>query len=115
MKTTLTKEKPAKAKDCPAKPYADFPLFPHATRRWAKRIRGQLHYFGPWDDPQGSLESYLEDKDDLHAGRTPKLKEGELTIQELSNQFLRAKRPRLSPASLTALWAARRVGPRRTA
>src|SRR5262245_58112369 len=42
-----TPGKPAK----PAKPYPDFPLFPHATKRWPKKVRGQLHSFGPWDDP----------------------------------------------------------------
>src|ERR1019366_4219614 len=78
-------------KNKPAKPYDDFPLFPHATRRWAKKIRGKMHYFGPWDDPDGALKKYQAERDDLHAGRTPRTKIGCLTLKELLNRFLTSK------------------------
>src|SRR5438128_665480 len=44
----------------PGKPYPDFPLFAHATGRWAKKVRGRMHYFGPWSDPDAALAKYLE-------------------------------------------------------
>jgi integrase len=85
----------------PAKPYPEFPLFPHATRRWAKKIRGQLHYFGPWDDPDAALKKYLEQKEALHAGRKPREASAGVTIKELCNQFLNAKRALVESGELT--------------
>src|SRR5262245_48941617 len=39
----------------PAKPRPDFPLGPHPAGYWCKKIRGQIHYFGPrWHDARGA-------------------------------------------------------------
>ena len=79
--------KPAK----PDKPYPGFPLFPHATGRWAKKIRGKLHYFGPWDNWQDALTLYQKQAADLHAGRKPREDTGGATIKDLVDHFLSAK------------------------
>jgi integrase len=89
---TILKRRSRKDKSArPKKPRPDFPLFPHATRRWAKKVKGRLYYFGPWDDPEGALKKYLDQKDDLFAGRKPRPKADGFTIRELCNRFLTAK------------------------
>jgi len=81
----------------PNKPYPEFPLFPHASGRWAKKIRGRFHYFGPWRDWQAALATYLAQKEDLEAGRPPRrpAADGEadaLTIEEMVVRFLEARK-----------------------
>ena len=80
-----------KSKGKPSKPYADYPLFAHANGQWAKKIRSKLHYFGPWDNPDGALKTYLDQRDYLQAGRRPPNDPDALTLRELLNRFLSAK------------------------
>src|SRR5215510_5952637 len=89
--------KPAK----PGKPYPEFPLTAHPAGYWCKKIRGKLHYFGPWADPDGALAKYLEQKDALHAGRKPREDAGATTVKEAANHFLNAKQARVDSGELS--------------
>jgi integrase len=94
----------------PSKPSPDFPLFPHATKRWAKKIRGKTHYFGPWDDPDGALKKYLAEKDDLHAGKKPRPDPEALTVKEAANDFLDAKQALVDSGELSSrTWAGYKI------
>lgn len=88
-----------------SKPRPDFPLFPHATGRWAKKVLGKTHYFGKLsEDPKGeaALRLWLSQRDDLLAGRTPRTKDGELTVGGLCNEFLNSKRHLVDTGEITA-------------
>src|SRR6516162_4137567 len=87
--------------DKPTKPYPEFPLFPHASGQWAKKIRGKMHYFGQWVDPDAALTRYLEQRDDLHAGRRPRLDPEAVTIKDIANSFLNAKKSLLDAGELS--------------
>ena len=90
----------------PPKPYKDFPLGPHASGAWQKKIRGKLYYFGRWarqvdgklerlpgdDWWKPALDLYNAQKDDIYAGRVPKAKRhGALQLRDLCNEFLGVK------------------------
>lgn len=78
-----------------SKPRPDFPLFPHASGRWAKKVRGQFHYFGYYrDDPKGetALNLWLDQKDELLAGRVPRAgTTGGTTVETVANEFMACK------------------------
>ena len=113
-KSTLRPGSRKAAKDKPGKPYPDFPLFAHASGRWAKKIRGTLHYFGPWakrergklvrvagDGWREALENYKAKADDLHAGREPRPQNDDgHSIKQLVNAFLRSKQAKLDAGEL---------------
>jgi integrase len=86
----------------PPKPSPEFPLFAHASGRWAKKIRGRFHYFGPWGDPDGALARYNAEKENLHAGRVPEPEDDLLTVYKLAAKFLTTKKLQRDAGELTA-------------
>jgi integrase len=90
----------------PSKPYPEYPLTAHPAGYWCKKIRGKLHYFGPWSDPDAAMARYLAEKDALHAGRTPRPDPDALTVKDVANAFLNAKREAVAAGELsTRTWA----------
>lgn len=85
----------------PEKPRPDFPLFPHANGQWAKKVRGKLHYFGPWAEPDAALDLWLNQKDDLLAARKPREQRDGLTVKLLCNLFLAHKQSLRDAGELT--------------
>ncbi len=87
----------------PAKPCPDFPLFPHRTNRWCKKIKGKSHYFGSVTaDPNGeaALQLWLDQKDDLLGGRAPRSRTGAVAIRDVCNGFLNFKRRQLESGDI---------------
>jgi integrase len=93
-----TKAKPRK----PKKPSKTFPLFAHNNGSWAKKIRGKLHYFGGWGDPEAALKRYRAVAADLEAGRRVSIPRGRLTVRDLCNRFLTAKKHSLDCGDIVA-------------
>jgi len=107
------KSRSRKAAERPSKPYPTFPLSPHPSGKWQKRILGHIYYFGTWakrvngqlvrvegDGWKEALELYKAQADDLHAGRTPRVKTDELNVKDLGERFMRAKYDKLASGEL---------------
>jgi len=91
VKHSTPKAPPSK----PAKPRADFPLFPHRNGLWAKKIKGRFRYYGSWrDDPNGeaALEDWLKKKDFHLSGREAPVEGDEepagVTVTDLADEYL---------------------------
>ena len=95
---TRTKRKSKGPK--PSKPYPDFPLFAHANGQWCKTIRGKQIHFGVWADRDAALQKYVDQRDDLQAGRTPRVQGDGLTVSHLCNHFLTAKQDAMDAGEL---------------
>lgn len=94
----------------PAKPYPEFPLTAHPAGCWCKKIRGKLHYFGRWSDPDAALKKYLEQKDDLHSGRKHRPDREALTVKDAANAFLNHKQALVDAGELSPrTWAEYKV------
>ncbi len=103
----------------PAKPYDEFPLFAHASGRWAKKVRGRTLFFGRWGHKRGNQIVPVEDVDVsarealaklnhdwpwVSKGLTPPPVDASdgCTIADACNIFLTSKRNRLDGGELSA-------------
>lgn len=105
----------------PPKPFATFPLSPHPSGAWQKKIGGKIFYYGRWGRVVGgkltrlpgdgwkealALYEAVETDDRLGRPRRAELRDGVVvklrpdtpdspTVRDLCNKFLTAKKARL--------------------
>lgn len=99
----------------PQKPYPGFPLNPHASGKWQKKIRGKCHYFGKWgrvvdgvmeripgDGWEEALTIYKAQAEALHSGKTPRPTSDGFTVMDLCNFFLTSKQSLVDSGELSS-------------
>ena len=101
---TMTTKFTAKRGRKPEKPRRDFPLFPHATNRWAKKVRGKLRYFGKvsrrsnWPSRTGQVAR--PKRRPLGGPGTASQHSGRPRLRDLCNAFLSHKKALLEAGEL---------------
>jgi integrase len=95
-------ERPRRLSATTAKPYPGFPLTPHPSGRWCKKIRGKLQYFGKLAEPEAALERFNREWPFLKDGRTPpSIDTGDgCSLRLLCNAFLTSKKAKLDTGEL---------------
>jgi hypothetical protein len=89
----------------PNKPYPSFPLTAHVNGQWCKKIRGKIHFFGVWSDPDAALDHYHRNAADLHAGKALTVaREDEFTLKEFGNEYLAYQMERVSGGQIGLRW-----------
>jgi hypothetical protein len=91
---------PAKPRKRKTKAAEDLPLWRRKDGRWCRKIKGTVHYFGK--DQDKALEEWARVKDDLLAGRTPRVKGDGLLLGDLCERFLNAKRALVESGELSS-------------
>jgi integrase len=86
----------------PNKPYPEFPLYAHATKRWAKKVKGKTWFYGPWNDWQGALEFFQYAIHYHQQGiAAPPRDVQALTVSVLVNTFLERQESRVQSGELS--------------
>jgi len=91
----------------PLKPSKSFPLTAHNNGQWCKKIRGKIHFFGTWEEPQAALDNYLRVAADLHAGLQPRgasLSGDAVTVKAMCNNYLTCQQNRVDTGEITPQW-----------
>src|SRR5450631_2943163 len=83
-----------RAQDRPKKPSPSFPLSPHGSGQWVKKVAGKIRYFGQWSDPEAALAKYKREFPYLQLGLKPPT--DSLTVATLLNSLDDAASVRLA-------------------
>jgi len=101
MSQSTRKPHRGKAVQRPRKPTPDFPLTPHASGKWMKKIRGRILYFGRWaklvdgklvrvegNGWQDALMEFKESEKRDHRPPPRRVDPSRLSVKVLCNEFL---------------------------
>jgi integrase len=81
-----------------------FPLWLNPNGQWCKKHRGKPYYFGT--DKDAALKRYVQEWDDIVAGKVRRPKAEAVRLADAVNEFLNAKRLRVKSGELAGrTWA----------